>query len=222
MIRLVSLDIAGTALDEGGTVYRVLADALAESLGRPVPADVLSRFSGTSKREAMLGIVAALGEDAALVEAAYPRFLDALVAAYEDDPPRLVDGAGDAIDALRSAGVAVALQTGYPRSIAEPLVTAAGLVAGERIDALVTDDDVPASRPAPFLVFGTMTATGVDDVADVLVAGDTVNDLLAGTRSGASHVVGVLTGAHDALELGRAPHTHLLASVAGIPELLGI
>jgi phosphoglycolate phosphatase-like HAD superfamily hydrolase len=52
------------------------------------------------------------------------------------------------------------------------------------------------------------------------VAGDTTNDLIAGTRAGASVVAGVLTGAHSAEELGEAPHTHLLGSVAELPALL--
>jgi phosphoglycolate phosphatase-like HAD superfamily hydrolase len=60
----------------------------------------------------------------------------------------------------------------------------------------------------------------IDAVAEVAVVGDTSNDLLAGTRSGASLVVGVLTGAHSRAELERAPHTHLIDSVADLPALL--
>jgi phosphoglycolate phosphatase-like HAD superfamily hydrolase len=51
------------------------------------------------------------------------------------------------------------------------------------------------------------------------VAGDTANDLLAGTRAGASVVAGVLTGAHGRSELAAAPHTHLLDSIADLPPL---
>jgi phosphoglycolate phosphatase-like HAD superfamily hydrolase len=57
-------------------------------------------------------------------------------------------------------------------------------------------------------------------VAEVLVAGDTVNDLKAGRAAGARYTVGVLTGAHTVAELGSSPHTHLLASVADLPDLL--
>ena len=60
----------------------------------------------------------------------------------------------------------------------------------------------------------------IDDVAEVAVAGDTTSDLIAGTRSGASIVAGVLTGAHSAAELAGAPHTHLLGSVAELPALI--
>jgi len=57
-------------------------------------------------------------------------------------------------------------------------------------------------------------------VAEVAVAGDTTSDLLAGSRSGASIVAGVLTGAHTRSELAAAPHTHLLASIADLPALV--
>jgi len=57
-------------------------------------------------------------------------------------------------------------------------------------------------------------------VAEVAVVGDTTSDLLAGSRSGASSVIGVLSGAHSREELSRAPHTHLIPSVADLPGLL--
>jgi phosphoglycolate phosphatase-like HAD superfamily hydrolase len=60
----------------------------------------------------------------------------------------------------------------------------------------------------------------IDDVAEVAVVGDTANDLLSGARAGASMVIGVLSGAHDRGELSRAPHTHLLGSVAELTSLL--
>jgi phosphoglycolate phosphatase-like HAD superfamily hydrolase len=60
----------------------------------------------------------------------------------------------------------------------------------------------------------------IDDVREVAVVGDTANDLLAGTRSGASLVIGVLSGAHSPVELARAPHTHIIDSVADLPALL--
>jgi len=52
------------------------------------------------------------------------------------------------------------------------------------------------------------------------VAGDTTSDLVAGSRSGASIVAGVLTGAHTRDELAEAPHTHLLDSIADFPALV--
>jgi phosphoglycolate phosphatase len=59
----------------------------------------------------------------------------------------------------------------------------------------------------------------IDDVAETAVAGDTTSDLLAGTRAGASMVVGVLTGAHSREELESVPRTHVIGSITELPSL---
>ncbi len=219
-IRLASLDMAGTTIDEGGAVYAVLRDAVERATGRTVPDDLLSRWSGTDKREAIVGLLTALHDDVGQADRIFAAFSDDLATAYANDPPVLLPGIAETVAQLRSDGVQVALQTGYVREIAEGLLEAVGWKVGRDVDALVTAEDVTASRPAPYLVFRTMEATGVVDVREVLVAGDTVNDVTAGTRAGARFVVGVLTGAHTVAELGAAQHTHLLSSLADVPELL--
>lgn len=219
-VRLASLDMAGTTIDEGGAVYAVLREAVERATGREVSDDLLSRWSGTDKREAIVGLLTAVGGDAGQADAIFAAFSDDLATAYAADPPVLLPGVREAVEQLRADGVRVALQTGYMREVAEGLLDAVGWRVGRDVDALVTAEDVPASRPAPFLIFRTMEATGIVDVREVLVAGDTVNDVTAGTRAGARFVVGVLTGAHTVAELGAARHTHLLASVADLPALL--
>ena len=219
-IRLASLDMAGTTIDEGGAVYAVLRDAVVRATGRDVPDDLLSRWSGTDKREAIVGLLTGLGQDPAQTDTIFAAFSDDLATAYATDPPVLLPGVRETVMQLRSEGVKVALQTGYRREVAEGLLEAVGWKVGADVDALVSAEDVTASRPAPYLIFRTMEATGVVDVRDVLVAGDTVNDVTAGTRAGARFVVGVLTGAHTVAELGAARHTHLVPGVVDIPELI--
>lgn len=222
--------MAGTTIDEGGAVYAVLRSTVEEETGRSVPDAVLSRWSGTEKREAIAGVLREIGEDpsrvagggAPFVDHLFERFSNRLADAYAEHPPTSFAGVPEALAALRAADVQVALQTGYRREVAEALLHAVGWRVGEQVDALVAAEDVPASRPMPYLVFATMVATRTADVAEVLVAGDTVNDLLAGTRAGAGLVVGVLTGAHDIDELGRARHSHLVGSLAEVPALLGV
>jgi phosphonatase-like hydrolase len=217
--RLASLDMAGTTLDEGGLVYRVLDATVADAAGTPVPPELLARWKGTSKREAIAGLLDGLGvsRDVGTVFADFTR---RLVAAYAETPPVPLPGVPEAIAALRDGGVRVALQTGYSAEIAESILAGVGWRVGEHVDALVTSDLVPHSRPAPYLVFRTMEATGVTDVASVCVAGDTPNDLGAGTNAGAGWVVGVLTGSFDRAALAAEPHTHVLGSVAELPGLL--
>lgn len=216
--RLAALDLAGTTVDEGGRADRVLADTIAEAVGRPVPDDLLELYQGGGTWAGVAGLLGALGapDDGPDVDKAYDAFTARLGATYRDDPPTALPGVPEAIAELRARGVKVAVQTGLTADLAEPALAGLGAV-----DAVVTSDEVAASRPAPYLVFRCMERTGVHDVAEVLVAGDTPNDLAAGTNAGAGHVVGVLSGAFGAEALGCEPHTHLLPSVARIPSLLG-
>jgi phosphonatase-like hydrolase len=221
MIEVAVLDVAGTTVDEGGAVYRALADAVAVS-GGPVPHDAVQRWMGTDKRTAIAGLLTeATGSPplAAVVELAYEDFRVRLTRAYTETPPRPMPGAVDAFAALRALGVRVALTTGFSRDIAEPLLAQLGWDAGV-LDAVVCADDVLAGRPAPYMIFRAMELTGVVDVRCVLVAGDTVVDLRAGIHAGAGAVVGVTSGKLDWDELGAEPHTHLVAGVAAIPDLV--
>ncbi|GAB3661950.1 phosphonatase-like hydrolase [Actinocorallia lasiicapitis] len=219
---LAALDMAGTTVQEGGAVYRAVGQAVAAHLGRPVPDDVLHRWTGTSKDEAIAGLLTELdgAAGAETVQHVYGDFVLRLTAAYAENPPTAIPGTLEAFAALRSAGVKVVLQTGYSRDIAASILGALGWTVGGTVDGLVTDDDVPLSRPAPYLIHRAMELARVTDVARVLVAGDTPNDLGAARNARAGFAVAVLTGASPLETLGRHPHTHLLPSVASLPGLL--
>jgi phosphoglycolate phosphatase-like HAD superfamily hydrolase len=77
-----------------------------------------------------------------------------------------------------------------------------------------------SGRPAPFMVFHAMEATGVTDVRRVLVAGDTVRDVESGQNAGAAVVIAVRTGEVPAETLAAAGPTHVLGGVTDIPGLL--
>lgn len=220
---LAALDMAGTTIDEDGIVYRVLEETVSAAIGREVPAEVMAAWKGTAKDEAMVGILVDLAEDAspARVEKIYADFADRLKAAYRETPPRPIAGVPEAFAVLRDRGVKVVLQTGYDLEVASLILDAVAWEVGRDIDALITSDQVAASRPAPYMVFRAMEAVGVLDVRRVLTAGDTPNDLAAGWNAGAGFVVGVTTGAFSAEQLAEHEHTHILSSTADLPSLLG-
>ncbi|MFC7586591.1 phosphonatase-like hydrolase [Nonomuraea antimicrobica] len=178
---------------------------------------------GADKREAITAMLTSPGGPPGYdaVEAAYADFRARLAAAYAARPPAPLPGVAEAIATLRAGGVKVALTTGFDREVTTALLTAVGWDNGF-LDAVVCADDVTSGRPAPYLIFRAMEATGVHDVGRVLTAGDTVRDLRAGTNAGARIVAGVLTGGQDAATLGAVRHTHLLPSVASIPALLSL
>jgi phosphonatase-like hydrolase len=221
---LVVLDMAGTTIDDGQQVYRVLGET-ARAHGAAASDAEIARWHGASKHEALRAMLTShsgVSPSDAELEAVVADFQTRLSAAYADRPPHPLPGVTEALSALREVGVKVALTTGFDRVIVESLLSALGWMDDAVADTVVCGSDVPAGRPAPYMIFRAMERLGVTDVARVLVAGDTPRDLEAGTNSGAAMVVGVLSGASDADELGAHRHTHLLPSVADLPGLLGV
>jgi phosphoglycolate phosphatase len=220
-IELAALDIAGTTVDEGGAVYRVLADVVRDSGGTPSDHDIRD-WMGADKREAIAALLSVDGgpADREKVEAAHREFVTRLAQAYAAAPPTPLPGVPEAIAALRASGVRVALTTGFDRQVTDPLLAAIGWRVGAQLDAVVCADEVAAGRPAPDMIERAMGLTGVTVPARVLVAGDTVLDVRAGHAAGAGIVVAVLTGAQTADELAAEHPTRLLDGVRELPGLV--
>ncbi|MGW8374600.1 phosphonatase-like hydrolase [Streptomyces sp. ODS28] len=221
-IELAVFDMAGTTIDEHGAVYAALRQAV-ERTGATVDPGDLQTWMGTDKREAIDALIGLGGGTSTpeLVEEAYEAFRGILRQSYRDTPPVPLAGAEKALAELRSRGVKVALTTGFSEDVAAPLLDSLGWSAGDggNLDAVVTSDEVPRGRPAPYMIHRAMEKTGVLDVRRVLAAGDTAVDLEAGTNAGAGEVVGVLTGELGREAMERNPHTHVLDSVAEVPRL---
>lgn len=217
MIALAALDIAGTTVEEGGAVYRALHEAV-QRHGSTADVPDVARWMGADKRTAIRALLS-LGGDVSAVEPAFADFERLLREKYAATPPVAMPGVLDAFAALREQGARIALTTGFSADVTGLLLESLGWQEGV-LDAVVTTDDVPAGRPAPYMIHRAMERTGVTRVADVLTAGDTVLDLEAGTNAGAGVVVGVLSGDVPREVLAQAPHTHLLGSLAELPALL--
>jgi phosphonatase-like hydrolase len=214
MITLAALDIAGTTVDEGGAVYRVLAEVVADH-GSPATDADIRRWMGADKREALAALTGN-GD----VEDLHAAFVERLHAAYADEPPAPLPGVPEAMAALRASGVRVVLTTGFDRQVTDPLLAALGWTVGPTLDGVVCASEVGGGRPRPHMIRRAMELTGVTDPAHVLVAGDTVLDVRAGRTAGAGLVVGVLTGAQSRDELAAENPSHVLAGVREIPGLL--
>ena len=220
---LVVFDFAGTTFLDDGAVVSAFRTALDRHAIPATDAEILAR-RGASKSAVFHELAGRVASDAAervaLGAAALGTFEQALDAAYAGGPLAEVPGAGQAVATLRAAGLQVALTTGFARALAQRLLQRLGWDAA--FDAVVCGDEVSAGRPAPYLIFESMIRCGAQDVRRVAVVGDTPLDLASAANAGAGWAIGVLTGAHGLRTLGRAPHTHLLASVAEVPELFGI
>jgi len=216
-LELVVFDMAGTTVEDHGQVPDAFTAALAEH-GIAVTPEQVKGVRGSSKRQALLRLIPAGPEQTRLAEEAYTSFRAHLAQRYTSEGVQAIPGAVPAFRWLRERGIRVALNTGFDRDTTGLLLDALGWAHG-MVDAVVCGDDVTRGRPAPYLIFRAMEATGASSVHSVANVGDTTLDLQAGHNAGVRWNVGVLSGAHDRQALERAPHTHLLLSVA---ELTGL
>lgn len=219
-IRLVVFDVGGTIIQDRGDVPEAFTGAFAKR-GIKITAEEIAKVRGASKREVVRRFAAerskAKGAELdALIAEIYADFNARTIDAYRAVPP--IEGAQAAFQKLRAQGILLTASTGFGREIAASIFQRLGW---EKYFAkVVTGDDVSEGRPAPYMIFRAMEAAKVTNVAEVLVVGDTPLDLQAGTNAGARAVVGVLSGASKRERLEPEPHTDIIASVAGLPELI--
>jgi len=215
-LALVVFDMAGTVVKDRGEVPASFTSAL-EAHGLSVSPEELAAVRGSSKREAIRQLVADRPEPAILAGRVYASFRERLMERFREKGVEAIEGAEAVFAWLRSRGVGVALNTGFERDVTALL---RALKWDQRVvDAVVCGDDVRQGRPAPYLIFHAIEAVGAADVRAVANVGDTLLDLMAGANAGVRWNVGVLSGAHGRRVLERAPHTHLITSVASLPDL---
>ena len=225
-VDLVIFDLTGTTVLDDGAILAAYRGAF-EKHGMSASDAELSEMRGASKAAVFQALaerqLKGTGMDEAAVldvaRAAHTTFREMLREAYSLGPVAEVPGAEAAIRWLRQRGAKTAATTGLDRELRDRVLERLGWREGV-FHAMVSPDEVTAGRPAPYMIFTAMMRAGVTDVRRVAIVGDTPLDLIAGTNAGAAWVIGVLTGAHGLDTLGAARHTHLLSSVAALPDLL--
>nr|BFD93849.1 phosphonatase-like hydrolase [Kitasatospora sp. Xyl93] len=220
-IRLVVLDMAGTTVADDGLVEQAFTAAAAKlgvEAGSPEFDPMLAHVRATMGESKISVFRHLFGEEekAQLANAAFEAAYDELVDAGHCAP---LPGAAEAIAELRGRGRKVVLTTGFSRTTQDRILDALGWQSVA--DLTLCPAEAGRGRPYPDLVLTALLRTGTDSVRRVAVAGDTGYDMLTGTRAGATVVAGVLTGAHDEARLRADGATHVLASIADLPALLG-
>jgi len=213
-IRLVVLDVGGTIVQDRGDVPKALERAFANHGLSVTPAEIAG-LRGASKREVVQHFAGAAGRKD-LIAAIYGDFSRQIIDSYKAVPP--IAGAEEAFKKMRANGLRLATTTGFDREITNSIMTRLGWQ--KYFAAMITSDDVAEGRPAPFMIFHSMESARVNSVREVVAVGDTPLDLEAGTNAGLRGVIGVLSGASTEVRLREQPHTHILGSVAELPELL--
>ena len=219
-INLVVFDMAGTTIEDKNEVLAAFMHAVRKSKLEATEAEVNARM-GASKIEVFRYFVERQYGSAETdrVQEVYGYFRDALETGYMQNGVKAISGAEETFAFLREKGIKIATTTGFYRKVTDIILQSLGWDK-DIIDVSVCSDDVTMGRPAPYMIFKAMEQCGVLDVRKVIKLGDTPFDMLAGTRAGARGVIGVTSGSHTTQSLGGTKHTHILESVAYLPDLL--
>jgi phosphoglycolate phosphatase len=221
VVQLACLDLAGTTVADDGVVARAFDAALDELAVVAGPErDRMAEYVRTTMGTSKIEVFRALFGDEARARAANAAFEAAFDDLVRRGAVRPLPGAAETVGALRSAGVRVALTTGFSVPTRRRLLDALGWA--DLADLALSPADAGRGRPHPDMILAAVVRLGIDSVQAVAVAGDTEADMMSGVRAGASVVAGVLTGTGDADELRRGGATAVLDSIADLPDLLGL
>lgn len=218
-VQLVVFDMAGTTIVDDGLVTQAFEIA-ATAVGIPEDGDERARARtyvlDTMGQSKIAVFRALLGSDDVA-----RRANDAFEEAYGeliDDGVDAIPGATETFADLRSRGIATAFTTGFSPATQQRILDSLGWA--DVVDQVLAPTAGLRGRPYPDLVLAAALTAQVDDLANVVVVGDTSSDIETARRAQAGLAVGVLTGAHDEQTLLAAGADRVLASVADLPALI--
>jgi phosphonatase-like hydrolase len=222
---LVVFDIAGTTVNDQDSVNRCVRSTL-EAVGLSVTPAQVNTVMGVPKPIALATLIAASSLRAQLenrVAEIHRDFVARTVQFYATDPSvHEIPGASHVFHTLRTAGIKVALDTGFDREITDVILGRLGWKDTDLIDATVTSDEVPHGRPHPDMIEQLMAQLGLTNSSRVAKVGDTPSDIEEGQNARCGMVIAVTRGTHTRAQLEPYKPTHLIDTVADLPRLLGL
>jgi phosphoglycolate phosphatase len=204
-MKLVLFDIDGTILAGGGAGKRAVTRALVEVFGTAGPTD--HRFDGKTDPQIVRELMRLEGHGDPHIDERMPRLLERYLDYLHDElerPPhaRLLPGIRELLDALEPRpDVVLGLLTGNLATGARAKLAAVGLDPDRfRVGAYGSDHELRGELPA-LAQRRARDHLGVDIPGrDVVVIGDTPNDLECGRAIGA-RAIGVATGHYTVEQL---------------------
>lgn len=235
-IRLVVFDIAGTTVRDNNEVLHCFSEACRQEGIRAAP-ERLNALMGVSKLEVFKtlwseqpGPAAPAAEIEAKAAHSFQAFRQILEHYYHTHPVEPTEGALEVFAWLRKQGIPIALNTGFYRSVTDIILGKLGWLEGldknyvggpgTVIQFVITSEEVPQGRPAPFMIQKAMAVFGIDDPRQVVKVGDTPVDLAEGRNAGCALSLAVTNGSHTRAELERLDHDGLLESLRELPGII--
>lgn len=234
-VSMVMFDLSGTTVHDDTGVRDCLYKAAVEFNLDTTPEEILLNM-GTNKIHLYQFLISrSQGKDLkiedfekskdpeTLEEATtiFDRYSEIMINHYSKEC-REVEGAVDAFKWCHDRGIKVATDTGFHRDVTTAIMDGLGWVRDGLVDIAVDVEHVPGERgrPAPFMIYHAMSVLDVQNVHEVIKVGDTPADMLEGHNAGCRGIVGVLSGPRPVEAWGHYRHTHVIPSVADLPDLI--
>lgn len=106
-----------------------------------------------------------------------------------------IPGVLDTIKELRESGIKIGSTTGYTQAMMD-IVRSGAAAKGYVVDNLVTPDNLPAGRPAPYMIYKNMIDLAIPSVDNVVKVGDTIADIKEGINAKVWSI-GIITGSNE-------------------------
>ncbi|HEV2451303.1 MAG TPA: HAD family hydrolase [Streptosporangiaceae bacterium] len=224
-ISMVCCELVGTMIGDGSGQESLIERAFSEALatqgvvpGTSAYARSMAEVSRARGRSALDVLGNLFPDNQARAQAASLAFDRACHTALDRGMLTAQPGAEQAMDKITGSGIRLCLISSLSRRMLQAMLDMLGW--RKRADLALCPDDAPRGFPWPDLVLTAMLRLGTGDVREVAMASGTENGVIAGCRAGAGIVAGVLTGPHTPARLRRAGATHLVESVADLPDLV--
>lgn len=201
--QLLVCDIAGTILKDNNEVATSFSKVFNRH-GIPASMHEINQLMGVHKVEAMERILEVHRPDAPKILALEMalEFEADMIDYYQNSPDvALFEDVTATFEAVRRLGLFIGLNTGFPESITQTILTRTKLVEHRLIDCVVSSDQVPAGRPSPWMIQQLMADVKVRDERLVVKIGDTPVDILEGRNAGCGLVLSTTTGSFTKQEL---------------------
>lgn len=219
----IIFDLDGTLVDSGADIAAA-ANAARVALGLPaLPTAVAVGYVGDGVQRLLERVLAHdLATGSTTGEVAAPSLAAGLARFREHygrhllDRTRLYPGIAELVASLRGRRLFVA--TNKPRDFS--LAILGGLGLDGVFERVVAGDDTPARKPDPAHLAACLTGTGLS-ASDVVVVGDSPNDVLAARAFGAASI-GVTWGLVDRRALAEARPDVLVDDAPGLARALGV
>lgn len=223
-VDLVVFDIAGTTVQDNGAVTYAFKSALRQ-YGYSVKESEISLLMGYKKEKAIEILLKMYEQhpDAitdTLIVDVHRLFLTQMVDYYAN--VRDLAPAPDAEEVfarLKEQNIKVGLNTGFSKEITDVIMNRLGWVKNNKVDYVISSDQVESGRPDPFMIWNIMQQANVNDPIRVIKIGDTEVDINEGKNAGCLYSIGITTGALSRPQL-KAYNPSFI--IDGLSELLPI